>query len=55
MKYLHEFDQASKFLTDNIPSFLWTMYTNLKNEGFDEKQAMSIIDSYIFATFTPGE
>jgi len=38
---------------DQSPSLLWTMYSNLKKQGFSEKQAMDILDSYIFATFTP--
>lgn len=42
-KQLQALEQALAMMAENFPPMWWRMYRNLQTEGFDEKQAFSII------------
>lgn len=48
---IHEFDQnMSKFL-DTLPSLLFSFYTRLVKEGFNDEQAMAFTLKWVEVTF----
>lgn len=44
-----KFDQSSAFIADSFPETWWRMFSNLKNKGFSEEQALDILKTYITA------
>ena len=52
-KEQNEFDQASAAMADSLPPLFRRMFVNLNKEGFDQKQSMEILKTWIRTTFGP--
>jgi hypothetical protein len=44
----HDLEQSGTFLTRQMPEIWWTMFNNLKGEGFSEEQAFRIVTVHVF-------
>lgn len=40
-------DEGSTILTDHFPTLWWGLYANLKERGFSEEQAFSLLKCYV--------
>jgi hypothetical protein len=47
---LHEFDQATAFVAENLPPFLRRFYEGCINCNFTELQAMQLVVKYLETT-----
>ncbi len=43
------FDQAASTLADSLPPFWHRMYRNLQEAGFNEADALKVLQSYILS------
>ena len=50
-KELQEFEQGAASLAENLPPMFRRFFVNLNNEGFDQKQSMEILKTWIRTTF----
>ena len=42
-----EMDQASTLLTKTQPALWWNLFSECKNEGFSEEQAMELVKIFV--------
>ena len=44
---IHEFDQESEFMIDNIPRAWFRLYTKLQEEGFTKEEAFILLQQHM--------
>lgn len=49
-----ELEQGMAYVADTIPMYWWRMFTNLKDAGFTEAQAMQLLCTYINTAMRPS-
>ena len=50
-KTLAELDQGMQLIVDTFPALWWRLYERSVTEGFTATEALSIVETYITATF----
>ena len=52
---IHNFEQGLSALMETFPHLLFTLYSRLIKEGFNDEQAMAIILKWIDVTFNKAK
>ena len=52
---IHNFEQSLSALMETFPHLLFTLYSRLIKEGFNDEQAMAIILKWIDVTFNKAK
>lgn len=47
---LHEFEQSSQAMVDNLPALWWGLYSRCVEQGFTKEQAMTCVLTMITAS-----
>jgi hypothetical protein len=43
----HEIKQHSQLIVNELPGFLWRLYSRLIDEGFEEDQSLELVKVYL--------